>query len=95
MTEPEVGTDVLAMGTKARREGEHYVLDGRKTFITNGGIDETTLGDAFVVKHSAADVAYCVDGFLQKNKDRLNENVERLMQRSELPSLMVSTASIG
>ncbi len=49
MTEPEVGTDLLAMKTRARRDGDAYVLDGRKTFITNGGIDERTLGDAFVV----------------------------------------------
>jgi isovaleryl-CoA dehydrogenase len=49
MTEPEVGTDVLAMRTRAKRDGGFYVLDGRKTFITNGGIDERTLGDAFVV----------------------------------------------
>jgi len=49
MTEPEVGTDVLAMRTRAVRDGDRYVLDGTKTFITNGGVDETTLGDAFVV----------------------------------------------
>ena len=49
MTEPEVGTDVLAMRTRARRVGDAYVLDGTKTFITNGGSDEHTLGDAFVV----------------------------------------------
>jgi isovaleryl-CoA dehydrogenase len=49
MTEPAVGTDVLAMRTRARLEGDFYVLDGTKTFITNGGIDERTLGDAFVV----------------------------------------------
>jgi isovaleryl-CoA dehydrogenase len=49
MTEPGVGTDVLAMATRARREGDCYVLDGRKTFITNGGIDDQTLGDIFVV----------------------------------------------
>jgi isovaleryl-CoA dehydrogenase len=49
MTEPEVGTDVLAMRTRACRAGDVYVLDGTKTFITNGGIDEHTLGDAFVV----------------------------------------------
>jgi isovaleryl-CoA dehydrogenase len=49
MTEPEVGTDVLAMRTRARRDGDGYVIDGSKTFITNGGIDEKTLGDAFVV----------------------------------------------
>jgi isovaleryl-CoA dehydrogenase len=49
MTEPGVGTDVLAMATRARREGDGYVLDGRKTFITNGSIDDETLGDIFVV----------------------------------------------
>ncbi|HSD88883.1 MAG TPA: acyl-CoA dehydrogenase family protein, partial [Kofleriaceae bacterium] len=36
MTEPAVGTDVLGMQTTARRDGDFYVLDGRKTFITNG-----------------------------------------------------------
>ena len=36
MTEPAAGTDVLGMGTVARRTGDGYVLSGRKTFITNG-----------------------------------------------------------
>ena len=36
MTEPAVGTDVLGMGTTARRSGDHYILNGRKIFITNG-----------------------------------------------------------
>ena len=36
MTEPAVGTDVLGMQTTARRAGDAYVLNGRKTFITNG-----------------------------------------------------------
>ncbi len=49
MTEPEVGTDVLALRTQAKRDGNDYLIDGRKTFITNGGIDEQTLGDVFVV----------------------------------------------
>lgn len=35
MTEPAVGTDVLGMQTVARRDGDAYVLNGRKTFITN------------------------------------------------------------
>jgi isovaleryl-CoA dehydrogenase len=49
MTEPEVGTDVLGMRTTARREGDHYVVNGRKTFITNGALDDSTLGDVFLV----------------------------------------------
>jgi isovaleryl-CoA dehydrogenase len=55
MTEPQVGTDVLAMRTRARRDGDHYVIDGVKTFITNGGIDERTPGDAFVVYAATGD----------------------------------------
>jgi isovaleryl-CoA dehydrogenase len=49
MTEPAAGTDVLAMQTRATREGDHYRLQGVKTFITNGGIDDETLGDVFIV----------------------------------------------
>ncbi len=36
MTEPAVGTDVLGMQTIARKDGDGYVINGRKTFITNG-----------------------------------------------------------
>jgi len=36
MTEPGVGSDIASMSTHARREGNHYVVEGTKTFITNG-----------------------------------------------------------
>jgi alkylation response protein AidB-like acyl-CoA dehydrogenase len=36
MTEPGVGSDIASMSTRARRESNHYVVDGTKTFITNG-----------------------------------------------------------
>lgn len=49
MTEPDAGTDVLGMRSRARRDGDHYVLDGRKIFITNGAVDDHTLGDVFLV----------------------------------------------
>ena len=38
LSEPEAGSDVGAMSTSARREGDAWVLDGRKTWISNGGI---------------------------------------------------------
>ena len=38
MTEPNAGSDVAAMTTTARRDGDHYVIDGGKTFISNAGI---------------------------------------------------------
>ncbi|AFE06944.1 acyl-CoA dehydrogenase [Corallococcus sp. CA054B] len=37
LTEPSAGSDVAAMGTTARREGDEYVLNGSKCFITNAG----------------------------------------------------------
>jgi len=36
MTEPDAGSDVKAIRTTARREGDHYVLRGQKTYISNG-----------------------------------------------------------
>ncbi len=38
LTEAGAGSDVAAMTTTARRVGEHYVLNGAKRFISNGGI---------------------------------------------------------
>jgi acyl-CoA dehydrogenase len=38
MTEKNAGSDVGALETTARRDGDHYVLDGAKRFISNAGI---------------------------------------------------------
>ncbi len=38
LTEPASGSDVAALATAARRDGTDYVLDGEKTWISNGGI---------------------------------------------------------
>lgn len=44
ISEPDGGSDALAMRTRARRDGDHYVLDGNKTFVSNGAV-----ADLFVV----------------------------------------------
>jgi acyl-CoA dehydrogenase len=44
MTEPGAGSDLAAVQTKAVRDGDDYILNGSKTFISNGQI-----GDLFVV----------------------------------------------
>jgi isovaleryl-CoA dehydrogenase len=49
MSEPNAGTDVLGMQTKAVLEGDQYVLNGQKMWITNGTLDGTTTGDLFLV----------------------------------------------
>ncbi len=36
MTEPAIGSDLAAMSTSARRDGDDYIVNGSKTFITNG-----------------------------------------------------------
>jgi len=36
LTEPDCGTDLQAIRTRARREGDHYVVNGTKTWISNG-----------------------------------------------------------
>ncbi|MGX2961793.1 acyl-CoA dehydrogenase [Peribacillus sp. JNUCC 23] len=41
LTEPGAGSDAGGMSTQARLEDDHYVLNGSKIFITNGGIADT------------------------------------------------------
>ncbi len=36
LTEPGAGSDIKSMGTTAVRDGKHYIINGSKTFITNG-----------------------------------------------------------
>lgn len=38
LTEPDAGSDVAAIKTTARRDGDAYVIDGRKRFISNAGV---------------------------------------------------------
>jgi len=38
LSEPDAGSDVAALSTRARRDGAHWVIDGTKTWISNGGI---------------------------------------------------------
>jgi isovaleryl-CoA dehydrogenase len=68
------------MRTTARREGDCYILNGRKMWITNGALDDHTLGDVFLIyaKTDGGSVSTFVvekgfPGFLlgQKIKDKL------------------------
>lgn len=43
ISEPGSGSDVMAMAARATRDGDHYVLDGTKTFVTNGPVADLVL----------------------------------------------------
>jgi alkylation response protein AidB-like acyl-CoA dehydrogenase len=43
MTEPGTGSDLQAVRTSARREGDEYVINGQKTFITNGQLADLVI----------------------------------------------------
>lgn len=58
-TEAAAGSDVASIQATARREGEGYVLDGEKVYITNGGIAEITVVFA---KLDDAVTAFVVEG---------------------------------
>ena len=40
LTEPGAGSDVSAISTNAKQDGDNYILNGQKCFITNGGISD-------------------------------------------------------
>ncbi|MDD5197187.1 MAG: acyl-CoA dehydrogenase family protein [Candidatus Omnitrophota bacterium] len=54
ITEPEAGSDASAIKTTARKEGDYYILNGLKHFITNGGDAETYSVIAMTNKNKGA-----------------------------------------
>ncbi len=54
ITEPEAGSDASAIKTVAKKAGDHYVLNGLKHFITNGGDAETYVVIAMTDKTKGA-----------------------------------------
>ena len=64
MSEPEAGSDALGMKTKAVLEGDHYVLNGAKTWITNGPI-----GDVFYVYAKTGESKKALSTFIVQKGD--------------------------
>src|SRR5690242_11147466 len=62
ITEPDAGSDAMAMTTRADRRGDRYVLNGRKHWITGAGVSRLHLIFARVFDESGADLG--VGGFL-------------------------------
>jgi acyl-CoA dehydrogenase len=60
VSEPDAGSDVAGMRTSARREGDGWVLNGRKIFITNGAYADLTI----VAARTDAENKYGISMFL-------------------------------
>ena len=98
ISEPESGTDVQAMRTRAVRKGDTYYLTGRKMWITNGWVTEDETGDLFLVyaktgeKMSTFVVEKGMPGFSlgQKIKDkagmRSSPTAELVFEDCEVPA---------
>ena len=62
ITEPEAGSDAMAMTTRADKRGDRYVINGRKHWITGGGVSRLHLIFARVFDEKGEDLG--VGGFL-------------------------------
>lgn len=96
LTEPNAGSDAVGIQSKARREGDKYILNGRKTFITNGPIANTILvyAKTDMAKGSKGISAFIVEkdflGFsvsreLEKMGNRGSPTGELLFEDCEVP----------
>ena len=96
LTEPNAGSDVVALEATARLEGDHYILNGSKRFITNGGEAGIHIVFAYTnkeLKHkgiSAFIVERDTPGFtIGKHEDlmgiRATANCELIFEDSKIP----------
>ncbi|MGL4990619.1 MAG: acyl-CoA dehydrogenase [Sarcina sp.] len=96
LTEPGAGTDAAGQQTVARLEGDNYILNGSKIFITNGGVAETFIVFAMTDKSqgtrgiSAFIVEKSFEGFsIGKKEDKLgiraSSTTELIMENCIVP----------
>ena len=62
LTEPGAGSDIAAIRTRAERQGDRYVLTGRKQFITNAGLARVNV--IFAVTDPARDADGAISAFI-------------------------------
>src|SRR5829696_890111 len=83
LTEPDAGSDVGAIQTTARRDGETYVIDGRKRFISNAGIAD--FYTVFAKTGTRADGRAMLSAFVVGSKMKGFSVVQRMSLMSPHP----------
>lgn len=97
LTEPGSGSDAAGMQTTAVKEGNHYILNGTKNFITHGGVGETAVVMAITDKSkgkkgiSAFIVEKGTKGFLVGKKEnklgmRASETTQLAFDNCKVPA---------
>ena len=83
MTEPSAGSDLQGLKTRAVRDGDHYVVNGSKIFITNGYLAGLI---ALVVKTRPGDGAKGTSILMVETKDQKGYRVGRILDKMGMKS---------
>lgn len=96
MTEPGAGSDLLGIRTRAVRVGDHYVVDGSKTFITNGATADLVLvvvrtgtgskGLSILVAETGGLQGYGVGQPLEKIGQKASDTTELFFENVRIPA---------
>jgi alkylation response protein AidB-like acyl-CoA dehydrogenase len=98
LTEPNAGSDVSGLRTKAVRDGDHYILNGTKTFISHGDVSEliciAAKTDASVPGHKGTSMFVLEKGTpgldIGKHENKLgirgSSTVEIIMEDAKVPA---------
>ncbi|KAJ9107513.1 hypothetical protein QFC21_000969 [Naganishia friedmannii] len=75
--------------TFLQRINEDWAGTGDRPQIHEGAtkFQSTRFGNGFIVKHYAGPVEYNTDGWVQKNKDPINDNVANVLSKSDMPAI--------
>ncbi|MBB5503402.1 acyl-CoA dehydrogenase family protein [Paraburkholderia sp. MM5384-R2] len=77
LTEPGAGSDAKNIATTARRDGEHYVINGSKTFISNGYNGDTVL----LAARTSGEGARGISMFMLDTKGLEGYRVGRILEK--------------
>jgi acyl-CoA dehydrogenase len=90
VTEPGGGSDVAAIRTRARREGDHYVLNGSKMFITNGAAADLYFVAARIDEPTASEGGVSVTAPPDPRAARRHTGISMFLVERQTPGFTVS-----
>ncbi|AHH17950.1 acyl-CoA dehydrogenase [Nocardia nova SH22a] len=83
MTEPGTGSDLQAIRTRAVADGDHYVIDGAKTFISNGLLADLVIVAAKTSEGKGAESVSLIAVETDRDGFRRGRNLEKVGQHGQ------------